>query len=362
MTTKLNMNKTVKKSNSLNEIRNADVTSVEYKLFCVYLAHIAMNSDDNKVTFTLSDYVQLANLGRVRHSNMQEHAKIIVSKTMTIKNKDGGFSEVPVFNDFTVGKNEDGEWTVTLTCHEKVAPLIREQHNQFVRYKLYNIMFLKSYNQQRMYEILKQYESAKSRTISLEDLRAMLSIGKDEYAIWGDFSQKVLKVAQKTLRAGTDIYFDFEPVKKNRKVVSVKFFVYKNEDFLKKFHLEALPEDTSKNSIELNDDDQEIVVHAKTRTAEETEKRNSFGEDFMRKEFDEFSNEQLEELIDLSFKHIDKEEVESMNFYLQNIAEARSYVTANYIRQKILKANAMPADKIINRYAYIKAAVTNDYK
>jgi plasmid replication initiation protein len=231
MKAELDVNKTVKKSNILNEIRNANASLVEYRLFCVYLAHLSLKSEDNVVTFSLMDYARIAGLDRPRYLDLKAQAHNMVGLSAAVPNEDGGFSVYSLFSEFKLFR-EDEQWFVSLECNPKIAPMIREQKGRFLRYKLYNTIYLKSFNQQRIYELLKQYETIGTRLISLEDLRAFLGISEGEYSVWGDFSQKVLKVAQKALKESTDIYFEYEPVKKGRPVVAVKFTIFKNQEFV----------------------------------------------------------------------------------------------------------------------------------
>lgn len=260
MNTELDISKTVKKSNVLNELRNSNASLVEYRLFCVYLAHLPMNSENNVVKFSLADYARIVGLDRPRKNDLYAQAENIVQLVATIDNQDGGFSTYSLFSEFKLFKDKETEqWTVSLECNSKIAPMIREQKNRFLRYKLYNTIYLKSYNQQRIYELLKQYERIGSRDISLVDLRAFLSIEDNEYPLWYTFSRDVLKVAQKALKESTDIYFDYEPWKKGRKVVGVKFTIHKNHSFIDQLRLDDfLPDE----AIEADYDGDEISVHA----------------------------------------------------------------------------------------------------
>ena len=234
----LDVKKTVKKSNMLNELRNANTSMAEYRLFCVYLAHVPMNSDNNEVTFKLADYARIVGLDRPRKEDLEMQAHNIVSRTAQIDDAEtGGFEVVPIFQRFKLTHESDG-WYVTLACNNDIAPMIREQKGKFLRYKLYNTIYLKSYNQQRIYELLKQYEKAGARVIDLKDLRSYLSIADHEYPVWYDFSSKVLKVAQKALKENTDIYFEYEPIKKGRPVVAVKFNIYKNDAFIDQLRID----------------------------------------------------------------------------------------------------------------------------
>ncbi|MFI3261263.1 MAG: RepB family plasmid replication initiator protein, partial [bacterium] len=115
---------------------------------------------------------------------------------------------------------------------------------------------LKSVNQVRMYEILKQYETTKdkSRTLSIEDLKDMLGIDKKEYPVWQDFKTKVLEVCKKALKENTDIYFEYEPIKKGRKFVAIKFLIFKNKDYKDPLQLDEFIQ-TNNDVIEVDFND-----------------------------------------------------------------------------------------------------------
>lgn len=236
----LDQNKTVKKSNVLNELRNANASLVEYRLFCVYLAHLPMNSTDNLVTFTLADYARIAGLKRPKKDDLEEQSDNLLDMKAKIYHPNGGWKKMNMFSYFDLFL-QDGQWMVSIKCTDDIAPMIREQKGQFLRYKLYNTIFLKSYNQQRLYELLKQYEKIGTRTIPLKDLREYLSIGEKEYPVWGVFSRDVLKKCQQSIKENTDICFDFEPIrgaKRGKPVVAVKFTISKNKDFVDRLQIE----------------------------------------------------------------------------------------------------------------------------
>ena len=94
-----------------------------------------------------------------------------------------------------------------------------------------------------MFEILKQYEKIKKRTIVLEDLRKMVgsteidskgNITKYDYDEYSNFKKKVILVAQKELKQKTDIYFEFKEIKQGRKVVAIEFYIFENTKNKKK--------------------------------------------------------------------------------------------------------------------------------
>ncbi len=239
----LDIKKMVKKSNVLNEMRQSNMTMIEYRLFCIYLAHFSIDNNTNELVFKLNDYAAITNLSGLKKRDLERQAENLIRTAVKLANDKGGFSVYSVFKRFDLEQGENG-WQVRLAINEDLLPFIKEQSGRFIRYKLYNTIFLKSFNQQRIYELLKQYEKLAERTIELKDLREYLSIKKDEYPVWYDFSSKVLKVSQKAIAENTDIKFEYEGIRHGRKVGAVKFTIYKNEAYKDRLQLAGwLPKD-----------------------------------------------------------------------------------------------------------------------
>lgn len=118
-----------------------------------------------------------------------------------------------------------------------LKPFLLELSSKFTSYRLANIVKLKSTYAIRIYELLKQYENLKERTISLENLRYYLD-AMDIYPNYANFKQRVLKPTQKELNQKTDISFDFEEIKSGRKVQKIRFIIRgqkKNDSDLVRF-------------------------------------------------------------------------------------------------------------------------------
>jgi len=105
--------------------------------------------------------------------------------------------------------------------------------NWYTKYQLKNIMQFKSTYSFRLYELLKQYEAIGNRSITIEDLRNGLDIDKKQYPKYSNLKQKVINTAQKEINSCTDIFFDFEEIKLNRKVLSLKFYIKGNKSSIR---------------------------------------------------------------------------------------------------------------------------------
>ena len=106
-------------------------------------------------------------------------------------------------------------------------------------YRQFNLdiaMGLSSVYSMRLYELIAgQDTSQQPKHYKIETLRDMFKLNGDgenqqpKYPLIGDFLKRVIKPAQKELKEKADWYFEYEPVKKGRKIVQLVFWIYRNE-------------------------------------------------------------------------------------------------------------------------------------
>ena len=77
-----------------------------------------------------------------------------------------------------------------------------------------------------MYELLKQYEVAKTRTIEIKELRSLLNITR---GYRNNDITKLLENVKEELTLKTDLTFNFEVFKKQQKLNEVKFTIKYNK-------------------------------------------------------------------------------------------------------------------------------------
>ena len=104
--------------------------------------------------------------------------------------------------------------------------LLKIKEKTFYRIE-YPINFTSIYSK-RMYYYLKRYEDTGWRKDNLDELREKMQCPKS-YEKYSFFKMKVLDMAQKEINEYSDISFDFEEIKKSRKVVALKFNIYSNK-------------------------------------------------------------------------------------------------------------------------------------
>ena len=128
------------------------------------------------------------------------------------------------------------EGILTLSFDPKLKPYLLRLKREFTRYRLAAIVGMKSQYSIRLYQLAKQYESLRERTISLEQLREMLSL-EDRYGDYSDLRKRVLAPAEAEITKKTDLNVVFRPIKEGKKVRSIRLMIGKKRGKPK----EALP-------------------------------------------------------------------------------------------------------------------------
>ena len=235
---KLFDNAWVEKRNVLNELRNNNMTLQELRFFSIYLSKIdPFKIDTRCVRFPIDDFQRIMGFGKLNLSQIRLSTDSLLCKIVHIPDEKGrGVCSFQLFKECHLFQNEYGEWFMEIDAHDKALPLMFEFKNKFFKYKLWNALRLKSPNQFRMYEILKQYEDLGKRVLSVIELRELLGIDKNEYSGrtgWSNFKKYVLDSCQQALKENTDICYTYERGKTGAggKWLTIIFYIKKNENY-----------------------------------------------------------------------------------------------------------------------------------
>ncbi|HDR4465221.1 replication initiation protein [Bacillus cereus group sp. MYBK249-1] len=215
-------NNIVSKSNTLIEA-NSRLNLVEQKILLCLASNIQPNDWDFKTyTFSIKHFHDLLDLnGSTKYSELSKITKELLSKVIEIRTGED-LMQVSWLSSAIYNRNKG---TIDMRFDPLLKPFLLELSNKFTSYRLANVIKLKSTYAIRIYELLKQYEDLKERTISLQNLRYYLD-AMDIYPNYANFKQRVLNPSQKELNQKTDISFEFEEIKLGRKVQKIKFIIY----------------------------------------------------------------------------------------------------------------------------------------
>ena len=246
----------VEKKNVLNEIRSNNMTLQELRFFSIYLSKInARDINTRVVRFPLSDFQKIMELGRMNIQHIKQTTDNLLMNIVHLPNEKGGYTSFQLFKECTVSQDDYGEWYVEIDSHDKALPLMFDFKSKYFTYELWNALRLKSANQVRMYEILKQYQNTGKREINVIELRELLGIAPDEYPRWDNFKRKVIDSCQQALEESTDIKFTYERGKTGTggKWLTIIFCIEKNNTYIDQLTLDEFIDMQQSNVSEENE-------------------------------------------------------------------------------------------------------------
>lgn len=225
----------VEKRNVLNELRANNLTLQELRFFSIYLSKInPYDTSTREVRFKLSDFQRIMDFKMLNIVQLKAVTDSLLTKIVHIPLESGGYDSFQLFKRCRIDKDSNGDWYVYINAHDDALPLMFDFKDRYFKYELWNALRLKSANQIRMYEILKQYENIGKRELSVKDLRELLGISQKEYPRWDRFRDRVLDSCQQALKETTDICYTYERGKTGAggKWLTIIFHISKNKDYV----------------------------------------------------------------------------------------------------------------------------------
>jgi hypothetical protein len=212
-------------------MRNGYPTLREQRILATYLARInPLNPETRTIRFTFGEFAELCGLkdDSVRGMNIKEYRKIaknILHKVVSLRTQTDGYLDFVLFSQSLIEKNpETGENYIELSASHEGMQFFFDL-KQYIKFDLEIVLALKSINQIRLYELLKEHEWHKKFDIKLNELRDLLFISPHEYPLFKKFNQDVLTVCQKAINELTDINFTYTTKRVGRKVGVISFTV-----------------------------------------------------------------------------------------------------------------------------------------
>lgn len=256
----LKKNNLVVKKNILNELRANNMTLQELRFFSIYLSRINPNDIETRVvSFPLEDFRLIMELGRLNIEYLKNTTNSLLGKIINIPLESGGYEAFQVFKRCKVFL-ENEIWYIEIDAHDQALPLMFDFKEKYFSYKLWNTLKLKSSNQIRMYEILKQYEKIGYRIMTVDYLKMQLGIGEKEYQRFNNLVYRVIEPCKKALEENTDIKFTYEPYGakgKFGKILELKFNIFKNNCYQDQLTLDEFIEEQKKIEIHPEDEKRE---------------------------------------------------------------------------------------------------------
>lgn len=348
----------IEKRNVLNEMRTNNMTLQELRFFSIYLSKINPRDKTTRlVRFSLSEFEKIMELVRIQSKDIKPVVDSLLCKIIHVPTENGGFSAFQLFKECKVDQDQNGVWYVEIDAHDKALPLMFEFKTHYFTYQLWNALRLKSSNQLRMYELLKQFEKKGERILTLLELRSLLGIGPGEYPRWERFKAKVLDSCQTALAETTDIKYTYDPIKNGRggKVTGIKFTIEKNKDYIDQLTLFEFIEFQD----QVNPDDLEEAGHSDELLGGENKNESSFKNERLELYSEmcnyEFSEQEIQILYDLL---LDIVPVPAGSSLIEKDLKRVDYLKRAYNELEYRATQR----KVSNRFGYLRGILGNKLK
>ncbi|MCB2357118.1 replication initiation protein [Clostridium estertheticum] len=211
----------VTKSNYFIMNSSYDLSMQEQKIILTLASMVQPTDEDFRpYKFKIIDFMKLLGIStKTKYTEIPKITKELMKKVFEI-NEGKKLIQTAWLSGAVY---EKGTGCVELAFSPYLKPYMLQLKENFTRYKLGNILNMKSKYSPRVYEFLKCNEFKKQVTIELEDLKIVVGANEKAYKVYQNVKKKVILQAQKELSKLTDISFDFEEIKTGRKVTSLKF-------------------------------------------------------------------------------------------------------------------------------------------
>lgn len=216
----------VVKSNELINARMNGFTVAQIRLFEMLIAQLEREQDDfHPQRIYLTDFV--AGIG-TKHKGEFDRAREITKSLMqhVIEIWDG--DQLKQRNILHKADYDKKKPYVEIVFHPDLRPYLLQLKEKFTTYDVRNILSLKKVHSIRLYQILKQHLYTGTRTFEVEELKYILGV-ENKYKKYNDFKKYAVMAAQRELQEKCDITFEFEEIKKGRKVEMLRFTIKRQQ-------------------------------------------------------------------------------------------------------------------------------------
>lgn len=332
---------TVQKSLPLFALWRSDLTLSEFKILDTYLSRIDSHKPEKRqIVLEKGEIEQALGVKKINNQDLKTRLKHLMGNVVEIPDQDAkrGFRLVTLFEEADAEQDDYGLWQVKLECTQKAMKYFFNVENLgYLRYKLRCITSITSRYTYIMFIYLEANRFRKTWEVSLNELKEILNCDKEEtYKEFKRFNDLILKKVQKEMHKKTECRYEYEPIKKGRSVVAVRFTV------------ETLP----KSSLEDIDENQMTIEQWQSETSTKKELWQTPLERF------NFSQEQYDELFTVLITIPDYKLPQSAACY--NNVDLMRY---HYIDQKVKEIIRRDAQKSIrSKFAYLLKLMKQDAK
>lgn len=215
----------VQKSLPLFSLWRSDMSLAEFKILDTYLSRINSHEPEKRtVVFTKGELEQLLGVKKINKADLSDRLNGL-GRFVEVQHADDKIHKVGLFEEAVGEMDENGLWTIKLTCTSKAMKYIfNVEALGYLRYKLRCITSMTSRYTYILFMYLESNRFRKSWAVSVDELRQILNCDQDElYKEFKRLNERILKKCEKELREKTECRFTYKPIKVGRRVAAVQF-------------------------------------------------------------------------------------------------------------------------------------------
>lgn len=217
----------VQKSTPLFSLWTSDLTLQEFKILDTYLSRIdSRKPEQRNVRFEKGELEKLLDVKQIKTAELKQRLRHLMEHVVEVKDKrkKNGFVLISLFSMAICEKDDNGLWQVDLSCTaEAMEYFFNIDEIGYLRYKLRNVIHISSRYSYVLFTYLESNRFRKTWEVDLEELKQILNCDDISYLEFKIFNNRILKRCQKELTDKTELRYSYEPIKKGRKVVKIKF-------------------------------------------------------------------------------------------------------------------------------------------
>lgn len=337
----------VQKADPLVLMRSVPFSLGELKILDTYISRINVSDDTrNTVIFTKEEYEALMGLTCVDYRTLKKHTEGMLGKVVTLEMPNKEYLQFVLFEQARYHKDEYGKPIIELTCTKLAHDLffcIGKYH--YFSYALENVIKLTRKASYLLYIYIRYNRYRGEWDVPLDELRDTIldCKGQESYQAFKEFKRAVLDPAVKEINEKTDCHFEYEPIKRGRRVIKIKF-IYHSKNAQIEGQL------TFSESLDCGAD----AVEAPDLAELMAQKYGSQPLTFFAEAMDyEFSQEETRVLFDIVLEHYIEPDNDALSRY--------NFVSRVYNRLK-QRAAVTDLKPLKSRYLYMKKLLEQEFE
>jgi plasmid replication initiation protein len=201
-----------------------DLTACEKNIFYMIVAQLREDDPPDKVYYISIPDMETLTRKSLNYKQVFNSATRLVERVYKIKNG----KDLLAVAIISSAKYIEGSACIAVRMDPEIRPYLFGLKTEFTKYGFVMAFLLSGRYPKQLYEMLSQFKQTGILRMTVDELKYRLGVkdiisGKDKYAIWTMFAQKVLETSRLELEKHTDINFTYQAKKQGRRYTDLEF-------------------------------------------------------------------------------------------------------------------------------------------